>query len=161
MRGQVRRVWARAARLWELAKRENASPPQVGVAVGIGALSCCSPLLWAHLLVAVGLASLLRVNRAWAAFASQVPSLFGLLRPFIVFVELELGHRVRMGGWIELDARHAVREAPRMVLDLVVGAGLFGVGVGVVLGVLAYFYARRRGSRSPSPASPAGPASPA
>jgi uncharacterized protein (DUF2062 family) len=139
----------RADRLWDRAKRENASPPQIGVAVGIGALSCCSPLLWTHMPVAVVLATLLRVNRVWAAFASQVPSLFGLLRPLMVLAEIELGHRLRTGAWVELDARQAVREAPRLAIDLAAGAGILGLGLGIVLGVLAYLYARRRRMSSP------------
>jgi uncharacterized protein (DUF2062 family) len=145
----MRAIWRRSLDLWERAKREHASPRQIGVAAGVGALSCCSPVLWTHIPMAVLLASALRVNRVWAAFASQVPSLFGLLRPVIIFTEIEIGHRLRTGRWVEIDVRHVVHEATRLILDWVVGAGVFGVALGLVFGALAYLYARRRVSQIP------------
>jgi uncharacterized protein (DUF2062 family) len=148
-----RHIFKRARDLWEKARNEATTPRQTGVAVGVGVLACFSPILWSHVPLALLLASVFRVNRVWAALGSQVPSLFGLLRPFIVLLEIELAHRIRTGEWVDLDWRRAVSEAPRLFFDLCVGAGILGVGVALLAGGGAYLYARRRNGRAPTPAS--------
>ena len=165
MRRWNRHVVKRARELWRRAKEERASPSQVGVAVGVGVLACFSPLPWSHVPLALLFSSTLRVNRVWAVLGSQVPSLFGLLRAPIMFAEIELAHRLRTGEWAVLDVRDALAEAPRLVLDLCVGAGLVGSTLGLLAGAASYLYARRltrrRGalppptSGSPPSASPA------
>jgi uncharacterized protein (DUF2062 family) len=148
------RIRARVVRLWQLAKSERASPRQIGVAIFLGTMCCMTPLLYLHLWTALLLATLLRVNRLWAAFGSQVPSLFGLLRPFIMLGEIEIGHRVLEGTWVELHADHILEQAPHMLVDWLAGAGVFGTVLGTIFGVLAYFIARRR-----KPAEPLAPTS--
>jgi uncharacterized protein (DUF2062 family) len=145
-------IFKRARDLWQKAKNEAATPRQTGVAVGVGVLACFSPVLWSHVPLALLLSSALRVNRVWAALGSQIPSLFGLLRPFIVLLEIELAHRIRTGDWVDLDWRHALSEAPRLLLDLFIGAGIVGVAASLLAGSGAYLYARRRLARTPTAA---------
>jgi uncharacterized protein (DUF2062 family) len=140
----------RARELWQRAKNEAATPRQTGVAVGVGVLACFSPLLWSHVPLALLLSSVLKVNRVWAVVGSQLPSLFGLLRPFIVLGEIELAHRLRTGEWVDLDWRHALSEAPRLLLDLCIGAGIVGVTAALLAGSGAYLYAKRRLARTPT-----------
>jgi len=148
-------IFRRAGDLWQKAKSEAATPRQTGVAVGVGVLACFSPVLWSHVPLALLLSSVLRVNRVWAVVGSQIPSLFGLLRPFIVVAEIEVAHKLRTGDWVELDWRHVASEAPRLLLDLCVGAGLVGAVAALLAGSGAYLYARRRVARAPTPAGAA------
>jgi uncharacterized protein (DUF2062 family) len=160
-----RHVVKRARELWARAKQERASPRQMGLAVGMGVFACFSPVPWTHVPLALLFASVLRVNRAWAVLGSQVPSLFGLLRAVIMFAEIEVAHRLRTGEWAVLDIRHTLGEAPRLMLDLCVGAGILGGSLGLAAGFSAYLYARRvtrkrdalppRTSGSPPSAPPA------
>ncbi len=138
---------SRARYLWARAKSERASPRQIGFSVAIGAMACFAPVLWFHLATALLLASIFRVNRLWAATASQLPSLFGLLRPFILFLELQIGHVVRTGAWLDLNPREAFHDAPNLLVDWGIGAAVVGVVLGAALGLAAYAWARRRDAR--------------
>ncbi|HLK37152.1 MAG TPA: DUF2062 domain-containing protein, partial [Polyangiaceae bacterium] len=72
MRALFFRLFARGRALWERALRERSSPPEVGLSVGVGVFAACTPLLGAHAWIALGLATLLRLNRVWAFLASRV-----------------------------------------------------------------------------------------
>ncbi len=143
----LERTRSRARDLWESAKRERASPRQIGVAVAVGTVACFAPVLWFHLAAALLLATIFRLNRLWAAAASQLPSAFGLLRPFILFVELNVGHLVLTGTWLDLDPRQALRDAPHLLAAWGVGAAVVCAVLGVALGVAAYAWAKRRDAR--------------
>jgi uncharacterized protein (DUF2062 family) len=138
------RIRARVVGLWQLAKNERASPRQIGVSVFIGALCCFAPVLWLHLWTALLLSTVFRVNRLWAAFASQVPSLFGLLRPFILLAEIEVGSLIVERRWVTVDLDHILEQAKSMLVAWLVGAGVTGVALGVIFGLVAYAIARRR-----------------
>jgi uncharacterized protein (DUF2062 family) len=147
--------------MWDAAKKERASPRQIGVAVAIGAFACFAPVLWLHLATALLLATIFRVNRLWAAAASQLPSLFGLLRVPILFVELEVGRYVRTGAWLDLTPREAMKSAPHLLLDWVVGCATAGVLAASLLGIAAFAWARRRDRLAASaPAMPNDPPAP-
>jgi uncharacterized protein (DUF2062 family) len=158
-----RHVIKRAREMWQRAKRERASPSQVGVAVGAGVLACFAPVPWTHVPLALLFSTVLRVNRVWAVLGSQIPSLFGLLRAPIMFAEIEAAHRLRTGEWAELQIDHVLSDAPRLLLDLFVGAGLLGACAGFLSGVSAYVYARRftrRRDALPPPTSGSPPSAP-
>ena len=144
----IERTRSRARYLWEAAKRERASPRQIGVAVGVGTMACLAPLLWFHLPSALLLATIFRLNRLWAAAASQLPSLFGLLRPFILFVQLNVGHLVLTGTWLDLNPREALRDAPHLLVAWGVGAGVTCAFFGVAFGLGAFAWAKRRDARA-------------
>jgi uncharacterized protein (DUF2062 family) len=136
-------VIRRSRELVRSAREERASPPQVGVGTGVGVLACFSPLPWSHVPLALLFATILRVNRAWAVVGSQIPSLFGLLRPVIVFGEIEVAYRLRTGAWPQLTIRGALAEAPRLLVDLCVGSAIVGATAGMLGGLAAYLWARR------------------
>jgi uncharacterized protein (DUF2062 family) len=140
--------------LWQRAKAERASPRQIGVAVAIGTFCCFAPILWLHLATALLLSSVLRVNRLWAAAASQLPSLFGLLRAPILFVEIETGHFVRTGGFLDLTPREALKSATHMIFDWLCGSVVVALVLALALGVSAWGWARRRDRLEPTPRAP-------
>ncbi|HSQ63792.1 MAG TPA: DUF2062 domain-containing protein, partial [Polyangiaceae bacterium] len=93
--------WANRVRtLWRLAKTERATPPQVAWAVGLGVFAGCTPALGLHGWIAVGAATLFRLNRLYAFLGSRVSSVFVL--PWIVLCEVQLAHRVRTGSFLAL-----------------------------------------------------------
>jgi uncharacterized protein (DUF2062 family) len=127
----------RAVDLWNRARAEHASPRQIAGAVAVGLLACCSPMLGFHCFIALGLATLFRVNRLWAAVASQA-SIFGLLRAPIVFAEIELGHYGRTRAWAPLDLRTIVVRAPSLMLDWALGAIPFCLVAAALGGLVTY-----------------------
>ncbi len=151
-------AWRRFVDLLRRARAEHASPGQISVAVAAGLFACCSPLLGFHCFLALALAMLFRVNRLWAAVASQA-SIFGILRPPIVFTEIELGHYARLRSWAPLDLATIVQRAPSLMLDWALGSVPFGLTVSVAGGLVTYASLRataaikRRRSRPLEPSS--------
>jgi len=148
---------ARARRLWQLAKGERASPTQIAIAVAVGTMACMAPVFGVHLWISLVCASALRVNRMWAAWASQVPSMFGLLRAPIVLAEVELGSRLLTGAWLEVETRDALQLARHLYIYWCAGAAILATILALVLGSAAYVWARRLRPRTP--ASPRPPSS--
>jgi hypothetical protein len=124
-----------------------------------------SPLLYMHIWVGLLLATIFRVNRLWALFASTVPSLFGLLRPLILVGEIATGHLIIEHEWVHVDRENILEQARGRIVDLLVGAGVWGLVFGALFGLVAYVIARRRKpaelpaptSESPPSGSPAPP----
>jgi uncharacterized protein (DUF2062 family) len=143
--------------LWNLALRERSTPRQIGVSVGAGVFAASTPLHGAHWAVAIGLATLLRVNRLWALLASRI-SIFPVYVA-ISFCEIESAHRIRTGQWASLAPSQAVAQAGRLLGDWLLGVVLFGGALAALAGLLAYVVARRmqRAVTTPPPA-PAPPA---
>jgi uncharacterized protein (DUF2062 family) len=138
----ARRPWTRIRTLWQLAKNERASPKQIGWAVGIGAFSGCTPAPGLHGWIAVGLATLFRLNRLFAWLGSRIS--FFMIYPWIVIAEVELAHRARTGEWVEISKDTAVAKADTLVLDWCIGAIPVGAVLGAICGLAAYGLALRR-----------------
>jgi uncharacterized protein (DUF2062 family) len=128
--------------LAQRALAEHSSPREVGLAVGLGTFCACTPLIGFHLWMALGLATLLGLNRVWAAVGSRattVPVLF-----LVVFSEIQLAHRVRTGAWVPLSPREILAHGRELPFDWWLGTPLVGGAYAVVLGTVAYVLARRR-----------------
>lgn len=127
--------------LWERARTEHSSPREVGWSVAIGVFSGCTPFVGFHIWIALALATLLRLNRLWAAVGSRVSitPLFALL----AFGEIEGAHRLRTGCWAPLSVRDALARGAELLGDWLLGATLVGSVLGAVVGAVAYVGVRR------------------
>ncbi len=146
MREWLRRGWGRLVALWQRAKSEHATPREIGMAVAIGAFVGCTPLIGLHIWIALGLATLFRLNRLFAFLGSRVSN--SLILAWVVLAEIELAHRVRTGAFIPLTARDAIAQGRGLLLDWCLGAVPVGIVVGVVVGGLAYAVAFLRDRRA-------------
>jgi uncharacterized protein (DUF2062 family) len=139
--GAVARLVARLRALWQLIRHEHATPREIGRAVAVGVFSGCTPAIGFHGWIAVGLATLLRLNRLWAFLGSRVCTFF--LLPWIVLAEVELAHRLRTGAWAEVTVETVLRQAPGLLVDWIAGAVIVGSVLAGVMGLVAYGVARR------------------
>jgi uncharacterized protein (DUF2062 family) len=143
-----------AGDLFRRAKSEHLTPGKMGLSVGIGVFCACTPLLGLHIWMALALATLLRVNRLWAAVGSRAS--FGPVFAGIVFFEIETAHRLRTGTWASIFPRDALAHGRELMTDWVIGAGIVGAALGALAGLFAYGWAMRRGDRRhPGLAAPA------
>jgi uncharacterized protein (DUF2062 family) len=139
--GAVARLYARLRALWQLVRHEHATPREIGRAVAVGVFSGCTPAIGFHGWIAVGLATLLRLNRLWAFLGSRVCTFFVL--PWIALAEVEVAHRLRTGTWADVTVGMVLREAPGLLVDWVAGAAIVGSVLAGVFGFVAYGVARR------------------
>jgi uncharacterized protein (DUF2062 family) len=142
VRGFLAKLLDRARDLWRRALAERASPAQIGCAVGVGAFSACSPAIGVHGLVAIALATLLRLNRLWAFIGSRISPFF--LTPWIVLAEVQAGHFVRSGTLLALARDEIVGRAGELLVDWIVGWFIVGGVVSFMLGFAGYLVAKRR-----------------
>jgi len=148
---------ARLRGLWDQARREHSTPREVGWSVAVGVFSGCTPLWGLHMWIALGLASVLKLNRLWAFLGSRVS--MAPIFVWIVFVEIELAHRVRTGAWAALTPTQALERGRELLGDWALGAPVVGLGLGAVLGLAAYGLALLRPVRDRTPGEPRPPSS--
>jgi len=134
---------------WERAKSERSSPRELGLSVGVGAFVACTPLLGLHVWLALGLATLLRLNRLWTLIASRLSSTPVLA--VTTYCEIETAHRLRTGRWVPLTLQAALDHGRELLFDWVLGTAIVGGLVAVCAGLVAYGVARwRRDARAAS-----------
>jgi uncharacterized protein (DUF2062 family) len=134
--------------LFFLALRERATPRETALAVAVGVFSAATPFVGFHIWMALGLATLLRLNRLWAAVGSRAspPPVLALL----AFSQVQLAHRLRTGSWVPLTAVDILAHSKELLLDWLLGTPIVGGAYAALLGTLAYVLARRRAAAAPS-----------
>jgi uncharacterized protein (DUF2062 family) len=128
--------------LWVLAKTERATPRQIGFAVALGVFVGCSPAVGFHGGLAVGCATVLRLNRLWAFLGSRTSAFFVL--PLITYAEVQTAHHLRTGEWITLDRARVLEHGTELLADWFLGMIPVGGALATALGFLAYAIADRR-----------------
>ncbi len=142
----VDRLRKRALALWLLARSERATPRQIGMAVAVGTFMGCSPALGFHGWLAVGAATVLRLNRLYCWVGSRISNLVTL--PWIVIAEVQVSHRLRTGEWLALRADEVLAHGRDLLLDWVLGMFPVGGGLSLVVGLGAYWLARWRAAKN-------------
>lgn len=120
--------------------------------MAVGVFSSCTPFIGAHLWLALGLATVLRLNRLWAVVGSRATS--SPLLPVVVFSEIQLSHRIRTGAWVPLTTHDVLAHGRELLLDWLLGTPLVGGAYAAVLGTVAYAVARRRQRLAVTPRTP-------
>ncbi|MDP9035103.1 MAG: DUF2062 domain-containing protein [Myxococcota bacterium] len=127
--------------LWKHALREHSTSHQIGYSVAVGVFAGCTPLFGFHLGLALVLATLLRLNRLWAAVGSRVS--FAPLFAVISVCAIETAHWLRTGGWVALRPEMVVSQGKDLMFDWLLGTAVVGAPLAVALGGVAYLAARR------------------
>lgn len=147
---RVRR-WLR--RSWRGLLQERSSPTRIGIAVFWGVIVGCSPFYGFQNLLAVGSATLFRLNRPAVVLAAQVT--MPPFTPLIIFASLQIGHLLRSGEWLaislaEVRAAEPEELAKRLAGDFVLGSFTVGVALGIPIALLAMrAVVRSRRARDP------------
>ena len=139
--------------------REHGSPGKLWVACIVGAVIGSTPFFGLHLLLCIGAAVALRLNRVavYAAANISIPP----LAPFLAAACIEVGARLLTGRSAPISgvAREEALSHPWSLAGVVfaswlVGAVVVGGAIGVVLGAIVFATARAREERSPTPSDP-------
>jgi len=141
VRRHLRRLYARARDLWERAKRERSSPPEVAWSVAIGVFAACTPPLGLHMWIALALATAFRLNRLWAFLGSRAT--FFPIFVFVVFAEIEAGHRLRAGEWLAVSLHAAFDQRWGLLADWLLGLPIVACLYAALVGAVAYAVALR------------------
>jgi uncharacterized protein (DUF2062 family) len=120
---------------------------EIGWSIGVGAFVAFSPFVGLHLGLAFGLATLLRLNRLWTMIGSRMSFMPILL--FSTFSEIEVGHRLLHGVWLDIAIDTILARTQELFVDWCVGTVLVGGPMAALLGLAAYAVARRAGTVTP------------
>jgi uncharacterized protein (DUF2062 family) len=132
----VQRAAAGLRSAWERARNERSSPREIALSVGLGVFCACTPLVGLHMWMALGLATVLRLNRLWAFLGSR--SSFFPLSALIAFAEIEVAHRIRSGGWLPLVPSEALARGRDLLVDWALGTLVVGGAIAAVAAGCAY-----------------------
>ncbi len=135
--GRLARFQRTLAELHVRLRTEGESPPRQAAAIGIGLLIGCSPLYGFHFPLCVLAARLLRLSQLKTYLASNVSLPF--IAPFLFIAEVEVGRFLRGAPPLALHPEQ-IRSLPlgRFGIDLLVGALVLGVVLGLIGAAIAY-----------------------
>jgi uncharacterized protein (DUF2062 family) len=133
--------------LFARAKNEHSAPAEVGVAVGIGVFVGFTPFLGFHMWIALGIATVCRLNRLWAFLGSRAS--FLPLYVWVSFCEIQAGHRLRAGQWADLRPHEVLTHGKDLFTDWLLGTGLIAGTLGLIAGFTAYMCARHWAKTEP------------
>lgn len=126
--------------MWTDVRGGDLSPARIAASVVLGTFIGCLPIFGLHLPVVLLLCLRLRLDGALAYVAANISNPF--MAPFLIAGQVQLGATIvegrapavsELGGWDALS---------RFPLYLVVGAPIVGLGLGLLLGVVAYLITR-------------------
>lgn len=133
--------------LFARAKNEHSAPAEVGVAVGIGVFVGFTPFLGFHMWIALGIATVCRLNRLWAFLGSRAS--FLPLYVWVSFCEIQTGHRLLAGDWADLRPHEVLTHGKELFTDWLLGTGLIAGALGLIAGFAAYMCARHWAKSDP------------
>lgn len=121
---------------------EQATPPKVGFAIALGVLVGTSPLVGFHSFVAIGLASVTRLNRMLTFLGTNIS--FGPLLGLFITGELVLGSRLLGRPAPSLSLEHAAQEATSAVGSWWLGWAVIGPATALLAGLAGFWMARAK-----------------
>ncbi len=144
------------AKLWRHVRDEHSEPHRLGLAVALGLFVGALPLYGLHLGICIGLAWVLRLNKATVYLAANISN--PLLAPLLVAAGIGIGEWIRFGYWrpIEQAQGHDFidklalfsGQVPDMFLSCLLGDAVLGLGLALVVGPAVWGWARWRRGRA-------------
>ena len=139
--GPVRRSTAWLRRLYLTLRTEHTTPVKLGIAVGLGVFIGCSPFWGLHFAMCLLAGTVFRVNRMLVYAAANVAN--PVTAPFLVFAEIQVGHRLLRGQWLGLSFSEMwAAGIDELFLDFLMGGLLVGLVLGIVFGVATTLISR-------------------
>lgn len=148
-------------RLHELVRHlvaEHASPPRLGLAVGLGLFIGTLPLYGFHLVLCLVVAWALGLNKVTTYLAANISN--PLVAPVLVAAGIVIGEALRFGTLRPLDLGDAQSfihglallsgQVPDLFLSCLLGDAVLGAALGLVGGATTFLVARRRAAQRSS-----------
>ena len=125
--------------------KKGLSPDEIALGVAVGIFVAFIPLFGTHTIMAIALASLLRVNTLIVLLGTQISN--PLTLPFQLFISAEVGSVILNGKFLEIKFSHELSYLlGHYLLPIIVGGlilGIVGSGVSYLL-VKGFFYIKAK-----------------
>jgi uncharacterized protein (DUF2062 family) len=124
--------------------KKGLSPHEIALGVAVGIFVAFIPLFGTHTIMAIALASLLRVNILIVLLGTQISN--PLTLPFQLFISAEVGSVILNGKFLEIKFSHELSYLlGHYLLPIIVGGlilGIVGSGLSYLL-VKGFFYIKQ------------------
>ena len=142
---------------WDLIKRfmrtllrEHSSPSRLAGAVWVGILVGASPFFGFHYLIALGLATILGLNRPLTFLASNIS--IPPIAPFVVFASIQVGSFVLTRSWLPIKPMEMWETGPLAYAGAwLVGSPVVGALLATPFALGTFLWARRIQGAKPAP----------
>jgi uncharacterized protein (DUF2062 family) len=123
-------------------RTQGGTPERKALAVFVGTLVGCTPLLGLHLLICAVVAKVARLSPGRVYLAAHINN--PLTAPFLFYAEWALGHRLLAGAWPALSlAEFRAAGWHGVGGSLLLGSLALGLALGTCTGLVAYVISRR------------------
>ena len=123
--------------------KKGLSPHEIALGVAVGIFVAFIPLFGTHTIMAIALASLLRVNTLIVLLGTQISN--PLTLPFQLFISAEVGSVILNGKFVEIKFSHELSYLlGHYLLPIIVGGLILGiVGSGLSYVLVKEFFHRK------------------
>lgn len=123
--------------------RQGVTPEEIAAGIALGNFIAFVPIIGTHTILAIGLASLLRLSPFMVILGAQISN--PLTIPLQFFLCAEVGNLVLNGEFLVLEISRDVNYLNHYILPIIVGSLVLGLAVsGMSYFLLKLFFERRK-----------------
>lgn len=118
--------------------QENASPSGLAASAAVGIFLATLPLLFVHTISILYVTGRLHLNKIMAVSIQNLCN-----PPFVPFLCIEIGHRMRYGTWLTSISREAfLGQVPALLADWLLGSLVIAPVLALIIGAAVYFISK-------------------
>lgn len=113
--------------------KKGLSPKEIASAIAIGIFIGCTPFIGAHTLLAIFIASILRLNTFAVIIGTQISNPISL--PFQLFISAEIGSLILNGHFLHLKFSRDIDYFKHYIVPILMGSFF----IGITISIMSYF----------------------
>jgi len=122
--------------------KKGLTPHEIAVGIAVGILVAFVPVFGTHTIIALGLASLLRLSPLIVLLGTQVSN--PVTYPFQLFICAEAGNLILKGHFLEIKFSRDVNLLSHYLWPIIVGSIVLGILFAGTAYVITKFFIKRR-----------------
>ena len=124
--------------------KKGLSPNEIASAVAIGIFIGFIPVIGAHTILAIALASLLRLNTLIVLLGTQISNPISF--PFQIFLSAEIGSLILNGRFLDIKFSRDINYFVHYILPILIGSLVLGITVSILSYLsIKIFLTKRKG----------------
>lgn len=122
--------------------KKGLTPHEIAVGIAVGIIVAFVPVFGTHTIIALGLASLLRLSPLIVLLGTQVSN--PVTYPFQLFICAEAGNLILKGHFLEIKFSRDVNLLSHYLWPIIVGSIVLGILFAGIAYVITKFFIKRR-----------------
>jgi uncharacterized protein len=122
--------------------KQGLTPHEIAVGIAVGIIVAFVPVFGTHTIIALGLASLLRLSPLIVLLGTQVSN--PITYPFQLFICAEAGNLILKGHFLEIKFSRDVNLLSHYLWPIIVGSIVLGILFAGIAYVITKFLIKRR-----------------